>query len=395
MPLHTSHQRFLNYRSGAINTIQIVRSVAVKRARMRILCHLLAIVFVMCGSLLAAELSNWARAEAEPGFLLKSERYPTYAIQSSSNLIEWNTVQLSFGPATNRPIQFRSLSASPAFFRAARIDSPTFGYALVAKETISAEETLFDSFDSSDAVYSTDGRYDPFKRRDRAFVASLSSSNAAIQASTATILGNAAAGPGGGLIGTVGDAEWCLATTGIQPGHVANDFDLGFLDVALPSPWKPQFSATSGIVSGVLYAGILTENDYQFGDVSLASTAGIYVAGNVRVYFAGNLRMSASAGITLAPGARLEIYAGGLVDLVAIGINNSGLASNCTVYGLSNCLSIRYIAPSLVGRIYAPHARLHLQGVDAQGAFAARSVHCAGAQIHYDEALRHPTHVLR
>jgi hypothetical protein len=109
--------------------------------------HLLASVLPICGSLIASELSNGSTDGGGFRLLLKSERYPAYAIQSSSNLIEWNTVQLSFGPATNRPLEFESLSAPRTFFRAARVDTPTFGYALVAKETILAEASLFDSFD--------------------------------------------------------------------------------------------------------------------------------------------------------------------------------------------------------------------------------------------------------
>jgi hypothetical protein len=103
-------------------------------------------------------------------FDLEGDYTATYAIQQSTNLLEWNTIHHSFGASTTRTISraWPTQETSQAFFRARPTNTP---YAILAQSSIVLRGGIVDSFDSTDTNYSTGGLYDPSKRRDKAFVA--------------------------------------------------------------------------------------------------------------------------------------------------------------------------------------------------------------------------------
>ncbi|HXG48096.1 MAG TPA: hypothetical protein VNO52_10765, partial [Methylomirabilota bacterium] len=88
-----------------------------------------------------------------------------------------------------------------------------------------------DSFDSTNPRFSTNGRYDPAKRKDNGFVGSILAS---IGGGGGLVHGNVATGPSGSASGAgkVGDASWMTdpLASGIQPGHYQNDLNLSFPD---------------------------------------------------------------------------------------------------------------------------------------------------------------------
>ena len=94
-----------------------------------------------------------------------------------------------------------------------------------------------DSFDSMDPNHSTDGLYDPAKRKDAGDVAS---TDGMINVQNANIMGSLFTGPDGGYSmgpeGSVGDLNWVVTNsyTGLQPGHYKNDFNLDFPPVLPP-----------------------------------------------------------------------------------------------------------------------------------------------------------------
>ena len=92
-----------------------------------------------------------------------------------------------------------------------------------------------DSFDSSDPLYSTGGRYDPAKSKDNSDV--VISGSGIIAANNAKIRGRLRTGPGGVAIlhayGAVGDAAWVQGSVGIEPGWLANNLNAVWPDVAL------------------------------------------------------------------------------------------------------------------------------------------------------------------
>lgn len=273
-------------------------------------------------------------------------------------------------------------------------------YGVVAKGTVTMNGTSYvDSFDSSDPQFSTDGLYDFAKRRDQAGVASVSSSRAAVDTGGAKIYGYAATGPKGTVAGNVGDGAWLASYTGLQPFHVADDFNMAIPDVVLPS-MSLRSPPAGGDVDGVRYSHILSgDNDYEFSSISLSSDGGILVTGRVRVYLRGDLKMSARAGIVIAPGASLEIYIAGSADVTGKGVvNGTGIAGNCLIYGLPTCRDLKLAGDgNMQTRIYAPQAQVNLSGdADISGSIVGNTIRLSGkGAVHYDEALGRNNPVFR
>jgi hypothetical protein len=271
----------------------------------------------------------------------------------------------------------------------AKLGPPDFG--IVSKTTFTMGNNPYvDSYDSSDPRFSTtNGLYDFTKRRDRAGVATISTAAGAINTGDGNIYGYAATGPGGTVIGDVGDGAWLAGGgTGAQPGHVTDDYNAAIPDVAVPSPWNPNTLTLPGIIGGVTYSHVLNGGDWQFNtDVN----GSIYIQGKVRVYFRRDFKMSGGTSVKLAPGASVEMYMGGDMDLTGTAIiNPAGRAANCTIYGLPTCRSIRLGGGAeIFAKLYAPQAEIRLSGnFDFFGSMVGNAIRANGeAAIHYDEAL--------
>jgi hypothetical protein len=89
--------------------------------------------------------------------------------------------------------------------------------------------TSIDSFDSEDARYNTGGRYDPAKHKDGGYAASIYGNFTG-----QLVSGSIGTGPTGVASGTVGDFNWTSSSSGIQPGHYANDVNFSFPEVQKP-----------------------------------------------------------------------------------------------------------------------------------------------------------------
>lgn len=115
-----------------------------------------------------------------------------------------------------------------------------FARGLVAKGTINlnGNNMATDSFDSSNPLYSTGGRYDPLKRQANGDVASTAGITNAVNIGNANICGHVATGPRGtislGPNGTVGDLNWVNVNKSIKPGYVTDDMNMSFPDVKPP-----------------------------------------------------------------------------------------------------------------------------------------------------------------
>ena len=108
---------------------------------------------------------------------------------------------------------------------------------------LNGNNTVVDSFDSSDVNYSTGGQYDATKRKANGSIATDSSINDAIRIGQGNIYGHVLTGPGTlqsevqvGNNGAVGDAAWNNGgNIGIQPGAWSGDFNMNIPDVPTPS----------------------------------------------------------------------------------------------------------------------------------------------------------------
>jgi hypothetical protein len=265
---------------------------------------------------------------------------------------------------------------------------------LNAKTTISlVGTTLFDSYDSSDPNYSSNGMYVASMRKSDALALTDSGAAGAISVGNGTIYGSVATGPTGtvstGANGSVGDTSW--AGPGIQPGHDLNNANVQFNDVAAPFPFNKGVNPTFGAVLGTNYTSFLMTGNYSMNSISMSGSQSMGVYGNAVLYVNGSVDIKGQAFIYIAPGASLTLYINGNASFAGNGIvNGTGLPSQCTLYGMPGCTSFSISGNGIFsGTVDAPDAALSYSGnADAFGSFTGSSISMVGgASLHYDEAL--------
>jgi hypothetical protein len=287
--------------------------------------------------------------------------------------------------------------------RAIRVNTSSnaalFAMAMVAKDTVyfNGDGTATDSFDSENANYSTNGRYDQAKARDSGDVASsfgtVSVGNAKIKGKVQTgPTGSSGVGPGG----SVGSSAWVDGSnTGIEPGWSANDFNVDFPDVL--QPFSSAFAPVSGTVNGTNYTYVLGSDNYLMSSLTLKSKEIMYVNGNAELYVTGDVQMqgngTTSSQIIIAPGASMAIYVGG-ANAVFTQVNNQGNAKSFSYYGLPSNTSVSFGGnAAFIGTIYCPSADFTIGGggndpYDFEGSVVSKTIKVNGHyKFHYDESL--------
>jgi hypothetical protein len=274
-----------------------------------------------------------------------------------------------------------------------------FTKAMVADGTINmnGNNIKTDSFDSTSSAYSTNGRYDATKTKDKGDVATNSGLVNSLNVGNADIKGKVSTGPNGsvkiGSNGTVGDKAWVEGgKQGIQPGYVSDDMNMELFKVELPQlNWATTYSGTINGTNRLDGSGVT-------GYYKLNSFSGkVLVIGNVTVYvpLGGSMDFTGNSGVTLAEGAKLKIYVGAAnAKISGNGFMNSGTALNIEYWGLDTNTSIDFDGnAAYTGSIYAPKAALNLSGggndsYDFVGASVTKTVSMNGHfNFHYDEAL--------
>lgn len=351
-------------------------------------------------------LGTPVRTNAEVLFDLTGEAGVVYVLQSSDDLSNWVSVATNSDGGIARVISVATTNDA-RFFRAQRGPLPVFEGALAAYGTIklgnpdSIHGILIDSFDSADPNYSTNARYDPNKRLDGGDVLTDSGSPAAVQLGTVEIMGHVRWGPGGSItVGprtSVGSKTWVEdGLLGIQPGWVADDVNVRWPDVTLPSAvWHA--APAGGTINGTDYSVILTNSGDYF--VSTFS-GGVYVGTNVnaRLLIDGDFNLTNSDAIRIAPvGASLTIYmAGASCKFGGAGIvNESPFAENFRYLGLPRNTNLDLSMPlPFLGTIYAPEADCVYENpstntlIDFFGAAVTKSLTVTGRlSFHFDEDL--------
>ncbi len=283
----------------------------------------------------------------------------------------------------------------------------SLGAAIIAKEQIflSGNNVTIDSFDSTDPLHSTLGKYDPLKAKAQGDVLTNAgdgvTSNGkplyALEVGDADIKGHVATGPSGTVDvtagGTVGDSAWVTAATpGIEPGWASHDANVAVDDVQ--PPFSGGYFTPSGITIGkVKY----TYNLDQSANYKLSILSGkLLVTGNATLWVTDDVNIGTGDFIQIAPGASLRLYVS--APSAVIGgqgiVNTDGYAKNFQYYGLPTNTSIDYKGnASFVGTIKAPQATLKLGGggtsdYDFIGSAVVRALTMNGHfHIHYDEAV--------
>jgi hypothetical protein len=317
-----------------------------------------------------------------------------YSIQAATNLGGVWTTLVTAGADSNGLVNFVDQGGTnypSRFYRSLQFSTALFDRGLTAKGKISLSGGGFlDSYNSSVGSYSSTNR--------GANAVALSNTNAAgaINLSSGKIYGMAVTSPGGTVTtsssGSVGDTDWVGSHTGVQPGHVADNANYQFNDIAPPS-FPAYFTSftQSGTTNIAGTAG--TTSYYIVSGISEPAGMTLVINGNVAIYCTrtGNysVNVSGSGQIVITPGSSLTIYSAGNVIISGI-INESGLASSCLVYGLPTCTTFTYSgAANFVGVVDAPEANFIFTGsASTCGAFIANSFTASNTGgIHYDEAL--------
>ncbi|MDB6122938.1 MAG: hypothetical protein JWQ71_1931 [Pedosphaera sp.] len=258
------------------------------------------------------------------------------------------------------------------------------------------------SFNSTNALYNTGGKYDPNKKSANAGVATTSSAPGSINLGGGDIYGSVGTAPGGSVTpgqGGVGDVAWnTLGNSGIQDGHISADVSVDIDDASLPFSPSDASTPTIGkyLYDSTTYKYSLGNGDYVLPSLKMTSKEGVVITGKVRLYISGSLDMSGQSTIYLAPGASLELYVGGPTASIEGGgiINASDGASSLSIFGLPGVTSVTCGGNSgFTGTIYAPEADVKIDGTaDFTGAVVANSFTMAGTgNMYYDEALGGPS----
>jgi hypothetical protein len=269
---------------------------------------------------------------------------------------------------------------------------------LMAKDVIKFEGNgTLDSFDSSNPSYSTDGKYDPAKRRDKAMVLSNSRTPGAIQLASSAIYGSATTGPGGSVSvagGSIGDAAWVAAQTGVQTGHFESDANVQFDDVPAPFTLASGLTPIPGLVGGTNYGFVVNgtlQQNFNLPSATIDSDHPMIITGNATLYISGDLVVRDGGFIYLDLGASVKLYVGGSVDIGGTGIiNGTSRAKDLSIYGLNSCNSINYSGSSaFIGTVYAPYAAFSFSGAaGAFGSFSANSISINNnSHVAFDESL--------
>jgi hypothetical protein len=257
-----------------------------------------------------------------------------------------------------------------------------------------------DSFDSTDPLYSTNGRYDPAKRRANGIAMSNSSVADAIHVDNSHIFGAVITGPGAGTVtingGSVGDLAWNGSNAGIQTGHQAGDANIQFEDVVEPFVWGSGSTPIAGKVIGTNYsfvADAAVNSKWNLGSVNISGGKSMIITGgDVNLYVNGNFTTSGSGYVYVAPGSSLKLYVSGTFTVSGTGVmNGTGYAKNLSVYGLGTAKSNWAYSGSsaFIGTVYSPYDQFTFSGsAGAFGSFSANNVVISGgASVHYDEDL--------
>jgi hypothetical protein len=318
-------------------------------------------------------------------------------------LIDWVSFSTSCLPQTKRTIFDNDIWTPKRFFRAWRLWEPIFRHALACFDSVDINLTgaEIDSFDSANPAYSTDGRYDPLKRKDGGNVVVNSTLFYSLDIGNAVIRGKVS--PADALrMGTnasVGSLAWVDAgNVGIEPGWISNDSELHAY-LAIP-PFTNGPSPPAGTVEGTNYAYVLESGNYLLPGFDPAPDGRMRVVGNAVLYIQGDISLVTEGAIEIDPGASLKLYAGGVsISIRGNGvINRTGNATNFQLYAPQRLSSLRIDSysflpdQSLTGIIYAPNSLFDAQCLASfhfMGAIVSRTARISGPfKLHFDENLR-------
>jgi len=334
-------------------------------------------------------------------FTLNGETNRAYIIEATTNLQAWSPIRTNYDSAASRSVLLGA--PNPQSFYRAREAAPVFGFALAAKNSIdlNGNDLRTDSFDSSDPLFSTAGRYDPVKSKDGGDIAAYLGVTNALSIGNLTVYGRLLTGSNVpvsiGVIGAVGSKAWIDAGNhGIEAGWLRDDMKVDFPEVK--PPFTAAFTPAKGsyTVGGVTYDYVIGSGNWAFlasrltGKVIVIGAANVYIGPRASISLKGG-----TDGITIQSNATLNLYVDSTnADFSGQGVQNAGLASQFVYWGTTNNTSLLYGGnSSFNGVIYAPDADFSLGSTNSafgfSGSCVTKSVKLNGyCAVHFDESLK-------
>ena len=341
------------------------------------------------------------RTNGQLQFTLTGEPNVSYVLEQSADSQSWISILTNTSSSISRTIT-TDATGELSFYRASRGPLPLFAFAIGAKGSINlgGNGIQFDSFDSSNSQYSTDGRYDAAKARDHADIIFPSVTNAPLSIANARIKGAIRTSPGVlptiGPNGSVGDAAWVDGgDLGIKPGWWNDDAYVCWPNV-LP-PFTTGLAMTGGTWNGTNYTYLLgTANYLVNGSFTLLNGQILCVAAGEHavLYATGSVDFKLGSLVYIAANATLKLFVGGATANFST-VNMSGSAEGLQVFGLPTNTSSTWSSPTSTykGVIYAPGASVTVStggsgALDFEGALISRTFVANGhLHFHFDEAL--------
>jgi hypothetical protein len=281
----------------------------------------------------------------------------------------------------------RAAGTSHYISRTVRVNStlpPWYPGAVLSKTTIdgNGDKTVINSYDSRSILKSTDGKYDPLKKGDKADVF-LATSGTDFSLGNTSISGHAYTGSGvtvtTGPNGAIGDLPWISDQSGIKPGWWINGADISVPDVVAPFSVGTS-PASNVVVGGVTYDYVLSDANYLMASLDRKCA----VVGKATLYVTGDIDSSV---LTIQSNAALKIYCAGPRATFST-VDNKASAVALQYFGLPSNTSLT-LGASWVGGVYAPSADFEIAGNDhLSGALVVKSIRMRGnSEFHFDEAL--------
>lgn len=271
-----------------------------------------------------------------------------------------------------------------------------FPLALLSRQSTSMtdQNIVVDSYDSSDPNKSTNGQWDLTKRQSHGDVAT---DGSLISAGNSHIYGNVSTNGG--------------TVTGISniAGQIRNDFYQDLPDISAPT-WSAYTPVTVGGGSTLTAAAVKGTARYKAPTISLSGNNTLSILGPagggtsyIEIWLTGDLSTKGNAQITIDKNVIATFYVGGDMTVAGNGIQNgNGVASdrpaNVLIYGLkppagtSQSFNFNGNADIEAG-IYAPDADVTIVGGGSNGSYSGsivgNNISMTGiTQVHYDEALK-------
>lgn len=261
---------------------------------------------------------------------------------------------------------------------------------------LSGNNVYIDSYDSTDPLYNTGGKYDAAKAKDNGHIASNDGILDALNLGNADVFGKVTTAVGGSVTtgpnGGVGSFAWRGAgNNGVEPGWVRDDFNLPLLVVKPPD--GPLLNPSGGTVNGKVYDYILTEGAWKVNDL----TGSVLVTGDAVLVVNGVVNVSGNSEIRVEQSATLKMWVLGATTQFGSKsiVNESGIPDDLQYYGGRDHVSFDASGAFAVDfTMNAPKTDVTIGGggggnkINISGAIVARSLKLTGrVDMHFDESL--------